>query len=125
VSVTLILAHPLSPFHAARLGLEEKDYAVGARVEFHPDAARSVISAGYAQVDPESPAQVKAAIDGEPDKVVEMRKSAEQSGGFNPSETGMTVERVKAYLDSGVDDVERERVIAAERAGQNRTGIVG
>ncbi len=125
MSVILVLAHPLSPHHAERLGLEKKDYAVGARVDLHPDVARSVISAGYAQVDPESPTQVQAAVDNEPDKVVEMRKAAEQSGGFNPSETGMTVERGKAYLDSGVDDAERERVIAAERAGQNRTGIVG
>lgn len=56
---------------------------------------------------------------GQPETVVETPTAVEV---FDPS--GHTVEEVNTYL-AGVDDTERERVLAAERDGQARKGVVG
>lgn len=45
-----------------------------------------------------------------------------ESDPFDPSDH--TVDEVTAYLDSA-DDAERDRVLAAERAGKSRKGITG
>ncbi|WP_027933733.1 hypothetical protein [Amycolatopsis thermoflava] len=49
-------------------------------------------------------------------------QASEGAEPFDPSDH--TVTEVLAYLD-GADDVERTRVLDAEKAGKNRRGIVG
>jgi len=61
--VQISLAHPLNDEDARRLGLPEgQDYRPGASVIVTADAAQTLISAGYAQVDPEDHKAVKAAL---------------------------------------------------------------
>lgn len=60
--------------------------------------------------------------DGEPSEDVLIAMEASYSEAFDPA--AHTVTEIQEYLAS-VDEVERERVIAAERGGQNRKSIVG
>lgn len=60
--------------------------------------------------------------DGQPVTVRERLNGPGGTDGFDPD--GHTVAEVNAYL-SGVDDGERQRVLAAEASGQSRKGIVG
>jgi hypothetical protein len=70
--VTLTLAHPLDNQNNAqrntlrRLGLDvdrEGGYKVGEQVRVHPADGRSLIGAGYVQVDPEDNEAVAKALD--------------------------------------------------------------
>lgn len=119
---TVRLAHPLTPAAAARLGLEEKDHFVNTEIEVSDDVARSIINAGYAQVDPEDAKQVEAALTDGPQAVADLVEQQAQAGSYDPG--AYSVDEVNAYLATA-DDTERERVLAAERAGQKRKGIVG
>lgn len=60
--------------------------------------------------------------DGQPETVVERLNGPGSDAGFDPSEH--TVTEVNSYL-AGVDESERERVLAAERDGQARKGVLG
>lgn len=51
----------------------------------------------------------------------EAEQDEEGTDEFDPSEA--TVVEVKEYLD-GADDAERERVLAAEATGKNRSGVL-
>lgn len=65
--VKVVLAHPLDqPNDLTRLRLDQKDggYKVGEEVWVLRDDARTLITAGYAQVDPENNEAVAAVLDG-------------------------------------------------------------
>lgn len=69
------LAHPLSSDWAKRLGLGEERIAQGTEVRFaRPENVRSLITAGYAAVDPEDPTAVAKALaipDAEAERLVD------------------------------------------------------
>jgi hypothetical protein len=59
---TVRLSNPLRKEDALRLGLEERVYETNEPVTLSKDNARSLISAGYAQVDPEDSAAVAKVV---------------------------------------------------------------
>lgn len=67
------------------------------------------------------PGQPEPTGEGGPSKPAEL-VSGEDGGEFDPFDH--TVEDVKAYL-AEADEAERERVLAAERAGKGRTTLIG
>lgn len=56
------------------------------------------------------------------DGVARLGTKAAEEAVYDPSEH--TVDEVNAHL-AEVDDAERDRILAAEAAGRNRTGITG
>ncbi|MEU0465024.1 hypothetical protein ABZ215_13555 [Amycolatopsis sp. NPDC006131] len=59
------------------------------------------------------------------DEAAEQEATGDEAAGAEPFDPGdHTVTEVMAYLDDA-DDVERARVLDAEKAGKNRRGIVG
>lgn len=77
--VPLLLAHPLSPEQSERLGLPKEVHLPNDEVRVSKDNARAIINAGFAQVDPEDPVQVREALGlGDPeDEAVAAAKAAE------------------------------------------------
>lgn len=66
--VSVKLAHPIGDAEdITRLGLEPKDagYNVGDSIRVRRDDARTLINAGYAQVDPENAEQVSKTLSGQ------------------------------------------------------------
>jgi uncharacterized protein involved in exopolysaccharide biosynthesis len=64
--VRITLAHPLTAEHAARIGLDNRDYPVRSKVSVTPEGAQRLIAVGYTTVDPEDPAAVAEALNPAP-----------------------------------------------------------
>ena len=56
-----------------------------------------------------------------PSELLAEEEEEEDANEFDPSKAN--VEEVKAYLE-GADEAERERVLAAEATGKNRSGVL-
>lgn len=80
--VTIVLSNPLSAVHAVRLGAEDRDYAVDDEITVSRGYARSIIAAGYAQVDPEDRDAVAEALGVDTRQVP---SQSTQSGPVEPS----------------------------------------
>lgn len=59
---TITLAYPLDEAQSAALGLDRQHHWTGQRVTMQREYARSVINAGFAQVDPTDGEQVRRAL---------------------------------------------------------------
>lgn len=80
--VAIVLAHPLNKKDKQRLGIaEDARCEVNTTVKVLHDHARTLISAGYAQVDPEDHEAVKRALKGD-------RKPVETSGSAEAPQAG-------------------------------------
>lgn len=110
---------PASPFAPAQPAAgvvaadvpDEQNLAGGPKPD---EVSESTVSGYLAETNNGGPGTVDAPA-GEP-----VQDSGSED--FDPSQS--SVAQVNAYLDTASDD-ERERVLSAERAGQNRKGIVG
>lgn len=59
------LSNPLREVDAERLGIDVRKYATGETITVSKNAAKEIINAGYAQVDPEDVRAVHAVLKGE------------------------------------------------------------
>lgn len=129
-TVSITLSNPLTNRYAPALGLtpgkggpDDVLAGVNETVEVVPSAAMSLISAGYATVDPEDKAAVRKALglDADAPVAAPVGPPPNVEGPFDPAEH--TVAEVEKHL-AGADDTERERVLAAERAGKARSSLL-
>jgi hypothetical protein len=84
---TVTLAHPLNARDMQRLALSDGSETgeVGDRVKVTPDHAATLINAGYAQVDPEDAAAVRAVLN--PETVADDDESEETSTNARTADT--------------------------------------